>query len=68
LIALLNTWQSGDISIIHDIHDGGDYEKGLKNIEEKTLIMPSKTDFHCPVSPVLSNREPATDAIKAGGQ
>ncbi|KAJ8589989.1 hypothetical protein M405DRAFT_873767 [Rhizopogon salebrosus TDB-379] len=49
LIALLNTWQSGDVSIIHDIHDGGDYEKGLKSIEAKTLVMPSKTDFHCPL-------------------
>jgi hypothetical protein len=60
----LNTWQSGDISIIHD---GEDYEKGLKSIEAKVLIMPSKADFYCPVSPALSNREPATDTIKAGG-
>ncbi|KAG2342919.1 homoserine acetyltransferase, partial [Suillus weaverae] len=43
MIALLNTWQKGDISIIRD---GGDYEKALKSIKAKGLIMPSKTDLY----------------------
>jgi homoserine O-acetyltransferase len=48
MIALLNTWQKGDISIIRD---GGDYEKALKSIKAKGLIMPSKTDLYFTVSP-----------------
>lgn len=46
MIALLTTWQRGDISIVRD---GGDYEKALKNIKAKGLIMPSKTDLYFPV-------------------
>jgi len=58
MIALLNTWQKGDISIIRDSRD---YEKALKSVEAKGLIMPSKTNFYFPVSP-------STDTIKAGGR
>ena len=47
MIRLLETWQSGDIS---KIQDGGDYEKALKSIKAKGLIMPSKTDLYFPVS------------------
>lgn len=65
MIALLNTWQKGDISIIRD---GGDYEKALKSIKAKALIMPSKTDLYFPVSPPPSNCESTTDTVKAGGQ
>lgn len=46
MIALLTTWQRGDISIVRD---GGDYEKALKSIKAKGLIMPSKTDLYFPV-------------------
>ncbi|KIJ67815.1 hypothetical protein HYDPIDRAFT_173571 [Hydnomerulius pinastri MD-312] len=45
MVALLNTWQRGDISIVRD---GGDYEKALKSIKAKGLIMPSKTDLYFP--------------------
>ncbi|KAG0704479.1 Alpha/Beta hydrolase protein [Suillus ampliporus] len=45
MIALVNTWQKGDISIIRD---GGDYEKALRSIKAKGLIMPSKTDLYFP--------------------
>jgi homoserine O-acetyltransferase len=65
MIALLNTWQEGDISIVRD---GGDYEKALKSIKAKGLIMPSKTDLYFPVSPPQSSCESNTDIIKAGGQ
>jgi homoserine acetyltransferase len=47
MLALLKTWQNGDISIVRD---GGDYEKALKSIKAKGLIMPSKTDLYFPVS------------------
>ncbi|KAG9316648.1 Alpha/Beta hydrolase protein [Chiua virens] len=45
MVALLTTWQRGDISIVRD---GGDYEKALKSIKAKGLIMPSKTDLYFP--------------------
>lgn len=44
MIALLNTWQNGDIS------QGGDLEAALSSIKAKGLIMPSKTDLYFPVS------------------
>lgn len=47
MLALLNTWQNGDISLVRD---EGDLEKTLKSIQAKGLIMPSKTDLYFPVS------------------
>jgi homoserine O-acetyltransferase len=47
MLTLLNTWQTGDIS---KVRDNGDYEKALKGITAKGLIMPSKTDLYFPVS------------------
>ena len=46
MLALLNTWQNGDISLVRD---EGDLEKALKSIQAKGLIMPSKTDLYFPV-------------------
>ena len=46
LITLLHTWQTGDVSLIRD---GGDYEKCLRDIKARGLIMPSKTDLYFPV-------------------
>lgn len=46
MLALLNTWQTGDISLVRD---GGDLEKALSSIRAKGLIMPSKTDLYFPV-------------------
>ena len=46
LLTLLNTWQTGDVSLIRD---GGDLEKCLGSIKAKGLIMPSKTDLYFPV-------------------
>ncbi|TDL24200.1 alpha/beta hydrolase fold protein [Rickenella mellea] len=45
LLTLLHTWQTGDVS---RVRDGGDYEKCLKSIKAKGLIMPSKTDLYFP--------------------
>jgi len=45
LVTLLGTWSAGDISLIRD---GGDYEKALKGVKAKALIMPSKTDLYFP--------------------
>lgn len=49
LLTLLDTWQKGDVSLVRD---GGDYEKCLKAIKAKGLVMPSKTDLYFPVSPL----------------
>lgn len=46
MLALLNTWQTGDISLVRD---NGDLGKALKSIKAKGLIMPSKTDLYFPV-------------------
>ncbi|KIJ39900.1 hypothetical protein M422DRAFT_60651 [Sphaerobolus stellatus SS14] len=45
MLVLYNTWYNGDISIIRD---NGDYEKALKSIKAKALIMPCKTDLYFP--------------------
>ncbi|KAH9935340.1 homoserine O-acetyltransferase [Fomitopsis serialis] len=46
MIALLLTWQNGDVSVVRD---GGDFETCLRSIKAKALIMPCKTDLYfCP--------------------
>jgi len=46
MVALLETWQNGDVS---RIRDGGDFETCLRSIKAKALIMPCKTDLYfCP--------------------
>ena len=47
LLVLLKTWQDGDCSLVHH---GGNYEKCLKEMKAKGLVMPSKTDLYFPVS------------------
>ncbi|KIJ07399.1 homoserine O-acetyltransferase [Paxillus involutus ATCC 200175] len=42
MLHLLDTWKNGDIS---QVRDGGDYEKALKNIKAKVLLLPSKSDL-----------------------
>ncbi|KAH7911424.1 Alpha/Beta hydrolase protein [Hygrophoropsis aurantiaca] len=42
MIALLKTWQTGDIS---QVRDGGDLEKALRSIKAETLLMPTNTDL-----------------------
>ncbi|KAI0930236.1 hypothetical protein AcW1_008978 [Taiwanofungus camphoratus] len=46
MLALLLTWQNGDVSMVRD---GGNFEKCMQNIKAKALVMPSKTDLYfCP--------------------
>jgi homoserine O-acetyltransferase len=45
LLTLLDTWQTGDVSLVRD---GGDLDKCLSQIKAKGLIMPSKTDLYFP--------------------
>jgi homoserine acetyltransferase len=52
MLTLFDTWATADISLVRD---GGDYEKALKSIKVKGLIMPSKTDLYFPVSTVASS-------------
>jgi homoserine acetyltransferase len=47
LLALLHTWQTGDVSMVRD---GGDLGTCLSQIKAKGLIIPSKTDLYFPVS------------------
>lgn len=45
MLTLLNTWQTGDVSLIRD---GGDLKQCLRNIKAKGLVMPCKTDLYFP--------------------
>lgn len=49
MLALLRTWQTGDVSLVRD---GGDYESCLKGITARGLVMPCKTDLYFPVSKI----------------
>lgn len=57
MLALLETWQRGDISIVRD---GGDLANSLRAITAQALIMPCKTDLYFCVRSffnILSNAE-----------
>ena len=43
MLALLHTWQQGDVSLVRN---NGDYATCLKEIKAKGLIMPCKTDLY----------------------
>lgn len=43
MLALLNTWQIGDVS---QVRDGGNLEKCLGAIKARGLIMPCRTDLY----------------------
>ncbi|KAG6861096.1 hypothetical protein C0995_004033 [Termitomyces sp. Mi166 len=45
LLTLLETWKSGDVSLVRD---GGHLEKTLASIKARGLIMPCKTDLYFP--------------------
>lgn len=53
LLTLLNTWYTGDISLVRD---GGNLSKCLSQIKATGLIMPSKTDLYFPVCFILFHR------------
>ncbi|KAG5342683.1 hypothetical protein C0989_010651 [Termitomyces sp. Mn162] len=46
LLTLLETWKSGDISLVRD---GGDLQRSLMSIKARGLIMPCKTDLYFPL-------------------
>ncbi|PYI00303.1 hypothetical protein BO78DRAFT_330397, partial [Aspergillus sclerotiicarbonarius CBS 121057] len=46
LLAMLQTWQNGDVSLQEPYN--GDFEKALGSIKAKTLVLPSKTDLYFP--------------------
>ena len=64
LLVLLKTWQDGDCSLVHH---GGNYEKCLKEMKAKGLVMPSKTDLYFPVSIRKSSRTLIIDIIFNSG-
>ncbi|KAF3158532.1 hypothetical protein TWF106_005174 [Orbilia oligospora] len=46
LLVMLHTWQAADISAQEPYH--GDFEKALRSIKAKTLVLPGKTDLYFP--------------------
>lgn len=55
MLALLDTWQRGDVA---SVRDGGDFVGCLGAIKAKGLIMPCKTDLYfCVRHPIAALRE-----------
>lgn len=48
LLAMLWTWQHGDISI--DPRYGGDFERALRSITARAVVLPAKTDLYFPLA------------------
>ena len=46
MLTMLYTWQSGDCSQQEPYH--GDFEKAMKGIKAKALVLPGKTDLYFP--------------------
>jgi len=46
LLVMLHTWQAGDVSK-QELYNG-DFEKAMKGIKAKILVLPSKTDLYFP--------------------
>ncbi|KAM0083565.1 hypothetical protein ACKRZS_004249 [Fusarium odoratissimum] len=46
LLVMLQTWQAGDVSKQEPY--GGDFEKAMKGIKARILVLPSKTDLYFP--------------------
>lgn len=46
LLVMLQTWQSGDCSLQEPYN--GNFEKAMRSIKAKTLVLPSKTDLYFP--------------------
>ena len=44
MLAMLSTWQSGDVS--KQERYNGDFEAAMKGIKAKTLVLPAKTDLY----------------------
>ena len=44
MLAMLYTWQSGDVSKQEPYN--GDFEAAMKGIKAKTLVLPGKTDLY----------------------
>jgi hypothetical protein len=44
MLAMLYTWQSGDVSKQGPYN--GDFEAAMKGIKAKTLVLPAKTDLY----------------------
>lgn len=44
MLAMLYTWQSGDVSKQEPYN--GNFEAAMKGIEAKTLVLPGKTDLY----------------------
>ena len=52
MLALLHTWQAGDVSLVR--HDGN-LADCLADIKAKMLVMPCKTDLYFPVGSICTS-------------
>lgn len=46
MLVMLYTWQAGDVSAQEPYN--GDFDKAMKGIKAKTLVLPGKTDLYFP--------------------
>jgi homoserine acetyltransferase len=46
MLVMLHTWQAGDVSAQEPYN--GDFEKAMKGIKAKALVLPGKTDLYFP--------------------
>ena len=46
MLVMLQTWQTADCSKQEPY--AGDFEKAMRSIKAKTLVLPSKTDLYFP--------------------
>lgn len=46
MLVMLQTWQTGDCSQQEPYH--GDFERAMRSIKAKTLVLPAKTDLYFP--------------------
>ncbi|EWG45930.1 homoserine O-acetyltransferase [Fusarium verticillioides 7600] len=53
LLVMLHTWQAGDVSQ-QEPYDG-DFEKAMKGIKARILVLPSKTDLYFPIPSTRSS-------------
>jgi homoserine acetyltransferase len=65
MLVMAHTWQAGDCSQQEPYH--GDFEKAMKGIKAKTLVLPAKTDLYFPPEDSeieVQNMKPGVGTLK----
>ena len=60
MLALLATWQAGDVSAVRH---GGDFEACMRGIKAKVLLLPCKTDLYFCVRGLRGVRGEPADGV-----